>query len=448
MRSRSGGSVARRIALALLLALGARRASAGPGCAGCPPAESLTVRQCVALSLGAAPEVLAAMDGASAAQHDLIAACSNAHPELHLHSSAWVAPEGNYDPAATNLGQYELRLVGTLPLYDGGALRRERDRAGATAHAAGTGLTATSRDVARRAAELGVEILQVSATARRRRDAREWTEGVLRNLQASARAGVRSPSDVARLQLDLRSTEVELDDLDAESARQGRALAALIFPDSLGLSFTQVRDTTGNESPPTGADSAGVLARFAASSDVERAAEDVQFATLDLASARGQRAPKLGATVDAGLLGTGETPDDPPAANTLSDRLRRDLGASFTLDFTLPIVQPGSGSTIAARESALKAAERRSFAARAAARQEALDLLARWHAAARRLAAQRDAVSLADEHALRVHGLYLSGAASLLELLDARRVLDDARDRAEAARGDLNLAVLEAEIGR
>ena len=60
----------------------------------------------------------------------------------------------------------------------------------------------------------------------------------------------------------------------------------------------------------------------------------------------------------------------------------------------------------------------------------------------------REAAALAESHERRVHSLYLAGAVSLLELLDARSVLEDARDRLEDARDELHLALLEAEIGR
>jgi len=436
------------IALALLVLV------AQPSSAQAPAGlDSLTVRQCIALSQAIALEVRAADASFGAARLDASASRSNAHPELHLHSGAWIAPERSYDPAATNLGQYDLRLVGSMPLYDGGALRRERDRSGMSERLAQFDLTGTRRDVARRSAEFAVGILETTAGLRRRRESREWAESVLRNLQAGARAGVRSPSEAARLQLDLQSVSVELDDFESRLSQEGRELGALLYPDSLGLSFTQVRDSTESEAAPDGADSAAVILRYGESSEVTKASSEVEVARLELESARGLRAPKLGATLDAGLLGTDLTravPPDVPSNGgpaTFSDRLRRDLGASFSLDFAWPLVQPGNSAAVQAREVALSAAELRARTAVSVARQAALDVLARWQAAARRLVSQRRAAELAESHAAREHSLYLSGAASLLELLDARRLLDDARDRAEAARADLRLARLQAEIG-
>ena len=415
-------------------------------------ADSLSVRECMARAREHALQVQAAAEGLHASRQDALAARANAHPELHLHSSAWLVPDGSYDPAATNEGQFDLRLVSSMTLYDGGALGRERARAGAAAHRAETDLAAARREAAGRAAELAVGILQTTAGLRRRVASRNWTEGVVHSIEASARAGTRSPSDVARLRLDLQTLSVEIDDLDAGLERQGRELGAILAPDSIDYSFTDVRDSSWAEGPPEPADSAAVLRLFENSSEVTRATTELELARLDLASARGQRASRLGATLDAGLLGTDLTravpPDVPPVgAATFSDRLKRDLGASVTIDFLLPLLQPGVTATIGARESAVRAAELRANLAMNSSRRAALDLLSRWRSAARRLALQRDAASMAELHALRVQSLYLSGSGSLLDLIDARKILDEDRDQLEAARGELLLTRLEGEIG-
>src|SRR5262249_57191118 len=96
---------------------------------------------------------------------------------------AWVRPSWSYAPDATNLGQYDLRLVGTMPLYDGGALRRERGRAGTNAHLAESELTGTRTDAARQSAEVAVGILETAAGLRRRRESTDWAGDVLHHLR-------------------------------------------------------------------------------------------------------------------------------------------------------------------------------------------------------------------------------------------------------------------------
>ena len=428
------------------------------GSGGAPAAaaatDSLTARQCVALSQRVAPEVRAAAEAARAAEYDARAARWNAAPQLRLHSGALYAPEGSYDPAITNLGAYDLKLVGTLPLLDGGGRRRERERALTGAALARTELALGERDVALQAAQLALSLLQIAARARRRDETVRWASDVLRAVEAGARAGVRSPSDVARLRLDLHAITTDLADLERQRELQGHALGALLFADSAVTSFTAVRDTTWSERPPSPEDSVALVARFEGSAEVARASAAVRLADLALADARRRGALQLEATADAGLAGTDLTRTVPPELRamhpnaTLRDRLRRDLGASLALDLTLPLIQRGNAATVAARAADLRAALLRLEAARRSGRQAALDLLARWRSGARLLASNREAGTLAEAHVRRVHSLYLSGAATLLELLDARRVLEDALDRLEDARAELNLALLETEIGR
>jgi outer membrane protein TolC len=185
---------------------------------------------------------------------------------------------------------------------------------------------------------------------------------------------------------------------------------------------------------------------------VRRAEAAAGVTRLDLDSARRLKAPQVGLSVDAGLAGTDLTQVAPPGSDgsgsDLGDRLRRDLGASLSLDMSLPLNRPGLGSTVAAREADLKAAELRLTRARSVARLGALDLLSRWNDGARRLAAAQSAATLAESNLLRVRSLYFAGSVSLLELLDSRRAWLDATDREAAARHDLHLVYIESEIAR
>src|SRR5439155_513578 len=76
------------------------------------------------------------------------------------------------------------------------------------------------------------------------------------------------------------------------------------------------------------------------------------------------------------------------------------------------------------------------------------DLLTRWEAAARNLVVAERSASLATDHVIKMRSLYTAGASSLLELLDARHVLDDALDRLSEARAQSRAARFEAEARR
>ena len=75
----------------------------------------------------------------------------------------------------------------------------------------------------------------------------------------------------------------------------------------------------------------------------------------------------------------------------------------------------------------------------------ALDLFDRWREAARRLRAEEEVVARAETNLIRMRSLYVAGAIALLDLLDARRTLDDARERCTDARAASRQSRVEAE---
>ena len=74
-----------------------------------------------------------------------------------------------------------------------------------------------------------------------------------------------------------------------------------------------------------------------------------------------------------------------------------------------------------------------------------LDLLDRWRSAERRRQEAESMAERAETNLLRGKSLYAAGATGLLDLLDARRTLDDARERLAEARAQCRAARLEAE---
>ncbi|HTK48484.1 MAG TPA: TolC family protein, partial [Gemmatimonadaceae bacterium] len=113
--------------------------------------------------------------------------------------------------------------------------------------------------------------------------------------------------------------------------------------------------------------------------------------------------------------------------------------------FSLPVTDPGARHDVAGRTAAATAAELRAKTTQGEARRQALELLDRWRDASLRVTRARASVALAEENLLRLRSLHASGAATILELLDARNTLDDTRVRLAEARFDARLARLEAE---
>jgi outer membrane protein TolC len=445
-------SPATRTALLLALLLGGapRSLPAAPSPDGAAPAaESLTVAQCVARARAAAPDVRSRLADAQAARLDSAAAARNGAPAYSLFGGAVVAPRGFYDPVVTDLGQYALKLGLELPLLDAGSRRRDRQQAALAAAGAVVELERATRDAGLRAAEVALGWLRQRELADSDRETLAWLDRLAALIESGVRSGARERADAVRVQIErdaVESEQLSIAEVRGVLARELAELTDLADPPALA------EPEAAEDAPPAAADSLDLLARVERGPEVRAARFTEASARLALEQARRANAVRVDFALDAGLAGADLTRAVPlefalshPGA-TFSDRLRQDLGASLSLQFRRPLFDPARASGIAAREAALAAAASRTAAVRAQRRRETLDLLARWRAAAGRLDLARAALGRAEEHLLRLRSLYAGGASSLLELLDARRQVDDARARLADARFELRVAHWQGEL--
>lgn len=78
-------------------------------------------------------------------------------------------------------------------------------------------------------------------------------------------------------------------------------------------------------------------------------------------------------------------------------------------------------------------------------RRIALEILTRWRSAYMRLLVSREATLGAERNLLRMKSLYSGGAIQLLDVLDARRVYQDAIERHAEALQESRSAQFRAE---
>jgi len=430
------------VLLPLWLAVPAPQARAG---------EALSVRDCVALARARAPEVRIARATSLAARQDSVGHSFDQRPSFSLFGGATVAPDGSYDPTLTNLGEYELKVGMEWPLRDAGVRAHGRRTAELDARAALADQRLATRDAGLRAGELALTVVELAEESRTQREALAWLDRLAVELAADARAGTRGKADAQRAALgrDDAVSALETTERAAHSVARELSRWLALPPDSLaGVSAPAEDEPMG---PPAAGDSLTTLARYGAAPELAQARIASERARLDLALARHRREPQLSLALDAGLWGSDLTTAVPPdlLANnpnaTFSDRLSRDLGASAALRFSLPVTDPGARHDVASRTAAMTAAELRATTAQGEARRQALELLDRWRDASLRVTRARASVALAEENLLRLRSLHASGAATILELLDARNTLDDTRTRLAQARFDERLARLEAE---
>lgn len=408
--------------------------------------DTLTVAECAALAAQHAPDVLAARAEATAARYDSSAAAVNGRPSLALDGGALVAPNGFYDPAATNLGEYHAKVVLDWPLADGGARRRARQSAALTAQGARLDAAKAARDASLRAIEVALDLVRVDELRAAQVAAEAWLDDLSTLVGAGVRSGRRGRADDVRVSIEHDAAEAaELTSLGARGAL-ARELASLIGrPGETGIAVRAPEDDLAR----VPSDSSALLLRQEALPDVRRAVTEEALRRIAIEEARRTRAVQIGLVADAGLWGTDLThavpPDLEPGA-TFGDRLRRDLGASVAFEFKRPLTDPARGATILARTASVEAARLKREALIAEHRRTALDLLERGRTATAQLELARASTTRAEENVLRARNLYAGGGGTLLDLLDARRQFDDARARLADARFEAMKAHYEAEV--
>jgi outer membrane protein TolC len=441
------------LTLALTCAAGAPWATPPARAAMSTTPDSLTVAQCVVLARAAAPEVRARGADALAARLDSSAAARNGRPAYSLFGGALVAPRGYYDPVVTDLGQYALKLGLELPLLDAGSRRRDRRQAALAAAGAVVELERVTRDAGLRAAEVALGSLRQRELEGSDREALAWLDRLTALIESGVRSGARERADAVRARIERDAVESELLSIGEVRDVLARELAELTGRGDGGPLLLAEPDAA-QDAPPLAPDSLDLLARGERSPEVSAARFAEANERLALEQARCRNAVRVDLALDAGLAGADLTHAVPlefalthPGA-TFADRLREDLGASLALQFRRPLLDPATAPAVAAREAGLAAAASRAAGALAQRQRETLDLLGRWRAAAARLELAQAARGRAEEHLLRLRSLYAGGASSLLELLDARRQVDDTRARLADARFELRLAHWEGELRR
>src|SRR5258705_2237336 len=418
---------------AFLLLLTVVLAARVPGAEAANRVDSLTVEACVELARHRAPAVVAADLLREGAAYESSAVAKNGRPNLAFVGRALIAPKGFYDPAITNLGEYETKLVLDYALLDGGPRSRASARGALELASARLEAATQARDIGLQAADLATTVLRLREVESSQGQSLAWLDRLGTLMRGAVRAGARSTTDSVRIALERNTAEAALTKPFFDRRPSEIDLMALM---GLGADSTLVvLPPETPERPPVMEDSLRIMASIDQQPEISLARVEEQRRQIDLIEAKRTRAPSVDLSLDAGLAGTGLTewvPGELRAADpdaTFADRLRRDLGASATINVRAPITQSGArqskmGKTMAVRAAAMKR-ESEVFTQR----KVALDLLARWHSAYHMLETASRASVGADQNLLTVKSLYSGGAIQLLDLLDARRVQQEALER-------------------
>jgi len=440
-----------RVLIASVLTLASCAAPGARGYASIS-ADSMSVEAVVEAARHRAPAIAAAELDRQAALIESSAVARNRRPDLAFAARALVAPKGFYDPAITNLGEYEAKVVLDWALVDGGLRARARARSALDLAAARSEAALQSRDVGLQAADLAITLLKLREVESAQAQAVDWIDRLALLMRGAVRAGARSTTDSVRIALERNTAYAALEKTLFEKRTAEIGLLSLMGREADSTIVVVLPESP--DRPPAAEDSILVMSSIERQPEVLAARVAEERARLDVIEARRTTAPTVDLSLDAGLAGadlTRTVPEDLAAQNpdaTFSDRLRRDLGASATINLRAPISSGAARLTARSKTVTLRAVGMRSGAEILNQQKVALLLLARWGSAYRRLEVARAGSVGAEQNLLRVKSLYSGGAIQLLDLIDARRVYQDARELLADARQESRNAQFQAEDRR
>jgi outer membrane protein TolC len=406
--------------LPLLSILGLALALAGAaGAADDPTTPPLTLEQALAAARSANAALPVADFDTRIAEQRRREAEAARRLQVRLEGDLWVAPAPGYDPVITNLGEDRLLVVAEKTLADGGALRAGADQARAALEASRARFRLAELDLDLEVTQQYAEILAAEREIEARREGLARLESYLALLEERARSGQPVAPDLLRTRVRLATDRAALVAAEgaADEARAGLNSAMGRAP-SAPLEVVPLPEPGALRPPAADA--------WRATPEIAAAEREVEAAAAASRAAEAQLRPQVTARVDAGLWGSDTTrwvPGDYAASHpgaSFGDRLRRDLGSSFTFGFSLPIFDSGVfAARVAESRLALEQARQRVAAENAGAALR----LARAERALERAYGQYQLLVAAEPQArdayLEAESRYRGGTASYLEVLDA-----------------------------
>jgi len=366
--------------------------------------------------------------------------------KVDLEGDLWLAPAAGYDPVVTNLGEERLQVAVEKPLYDGGALRADAARARFELAASEARFRMAEEDLALEVRQQYAAILAAEREVRARREGLARLESYLALLEERERSGQAVAPDLLRTRVRQATDRAALAAAE-ESADQARAGLATLMgrPPEEPLAVAPL--------PPPEAPPASGVDAWRSTPEIEAATQDVAAAEAARRAAWAERRPQVTARADAGLWGSDPThrvPGDFAATHPGSgfgDRLRRDLGYSFLIGFSLPLFD---GGAIAARTAAadleLQQARQRVRSQRAAVELRLVSARRALERAYRQYRLLDEAVPQARDAYLLTESRYRGGAATYVEVLDAFSATVDTA--VAAAQAELAYRTAEALVLR
>lgn len=329
-------------------------------------------------------------------------------PSIFLRSHYLHLPGVGYNEIVTNGGDYGVQLSTSYPLFDGGTRNALIGQSMDNMERSTIALTRSKTEIAFVVRTLYYEILRASEELRIRQEAVERLEDYVSLLNQLRLGGYSTQSDLLKAQVDLDNAKINV-----ETARQESQRAKLQLSNTVGLSLERNIDLVDIGTP----DSTAVGSQSIESNpEYQLLQRDKSIAAYDVAIAKAERLPVFSITGDAGVLGVNP------------DEFRHDAGYSIVLSLDVPLLSWGAVSNrIQQRELALEQFD-------AQIRLQRRELETQWRVTAgdfevarKNLAGYTRSIQEAGDNYLVAKSRFAGGSGSNLEVLDAQRLLVEAK---------------------
>ncbi len=329
-------------------------------------------------------------------------------PSLSGKSHYLYAPESGYDPAVTNGGEYGLQLSADYTLYDGGLNHLAVSKADKNVNLSELNLDKAKSELTSNVRSVFYEIDHAKRGIGYQAETLKSLEDYYNYLKEQHAGGNASVSDILKTEVDLNNAKIDYEDEILNLKKLKNELFSLLFmPADTSIVIENITEIDTTLPPEKSIDNL---------IDVKIAEMEAVISQFDIRSAQAERLPVIDLSGDAGVLGV------------KPDNYKDDVGYSANVNINIPIFSWGAVN--AKIEQASVTHEQSKL--RAALVKQNLkvtrdSLTSEFMYAKRKMEAYKSNVKTAEDNFYYSKALYMGGDGSTLEVLDAYRLLNEAR---------------------
>lgn len=251
--------------------------------------QTLSLEDCLRLALQKNARLVAAEYDVRAVEQRLKEIGTLRKPSVNLNAGASFAPLAGFDPALTEGGEYAGLVEFKQTLYDG-AIRLNRQQAEINRQQATQTKIRTAADICLEVREAYLDLLNAQRQHTLLRQSIEDLKSYLETVRALATGGAVPKTDVMKVEIQLQSEQIALNDL---STAITAATTRLLEPLGLPLDTTiAIQDSMTLPALPQ---------QFLNNPDLKEFGFIVEAAALDVKLAQKERSPIISAFGNAGV---------------------------------------------------------------------------------------------------------------------------------------------------